>query len=372
MKRTLLDIFLFLISIVLIYISLYITNIFSWFIENEHSALFFLLKTLIFIFSSITILLLFNSLLKKIGNHNWLKNLLTSFVFLILSFGLAELIFTFIPISSHDQTSLSSWTWEAYYGKRNAPKLIKKGANNLSPNQTITFIGDSFTEGYGLKQRKNRFTDLVAKKLSDNYDIYNYGRNGIGTEEEFYFFKRISHEIDIVIIQYFFNDIVTKCIKEIGPAPEFDAYKSLNISSRWLVTRSHLLNYLFHKYSKKTSYDDYMIFFDTCFSNDTVVQEYYKLLKEINDYCKQKDFDLVFLIVPNNINPSDSQKSDNVVINFLKELEIPVLNLTETILELQIEDRIVNKHDIHFSKAASLLVSDTIVNFLLHSGIVNQ
>lgn len=74
----------------------------------------------------------------------------------------------------------------------------------------ISFIGDSYTEGAGLKELSDRFTDLIQAR-NPGWDIHNIARSGNTTQSEIDQLKQLyddGYDTDIIVLVYVFNDLI--------------------------------------------------------------------------------------------------------------------------------------------------------------------
>ena len=75
----------------------------------------------------------------------------------------------------------------------------------------IGVMGDSSGFGYGIKNVKNRFSDLLENKLKSNgynTEVYNFAVSGFDTEQEIKEYQRVKQfNFDILVWEYFLNDI---------------------------------------------------------------------------------------------------------------------------------------------------------------------
>ena len=283
----------------------------------------------------------------------------TSLILLIFEF-----IFTFIPITNHNQTPLSSITWEVYYN-RNFNSLGFRDVeinqkDTSSQKEKIFFIGDSFTAGFGLKKKKQRYSNLLEEQLYDKYTMFNFGKNGISTKEEFEILKQIEIQPDFIIWQYFFNDIGDICLDQLHEYPQLDLYKNAYPPLKWLIKNSYLLNYIYHKYYPLKGYVEYNDFFKNCAKSPQLQAAYYSDIKTIKEYCDARNIRLFFLIIPNSMQPSLSSYQDKMVEEILKELDIPFFNTTQSLLSLPLSERIINNQDVHLSKKSNQIVADSL------------
>lgn len=72
-----------------------------------------------------------------------------------------------------------------------------------SDKPSILFIGDSFTWGFDAEQEE-RFTNLLSDQLAE-YQVFNAGVNGFGTDQQFLLLKKFYAEFDpdYVFLTYF-------------------------------------------------------------------------------------------------------------------------------------------------------------------------
>ena len=84
---------------------------------------------------------------------------------------------------------------------------------NFSKNENaIIFLGDSFTAGWGIKDTKNRFSEITEKELNDKeLKFYNIGQYGADSKIEFENLKKIhkkyTPKCKKLVLQVLYNDI---------------------------------------------------------------------------------------------------------------------------------------------------------------------
>lgn len=344
---------------------LLLTGFFPQFITSGTVVIYYLLKTGLFV---ATCFILGNILLVLSRmTASLLINAGVSVVFMILILSIVEFTFAFVPRSNHTQLTLASWTWEAFYnGKKNRLGFRERpvDTSRLKADSTLVFIGDSYTEGFGMRRRSNRFTDLVRQRLRDRYEVINFGRNGATTSEEFEILKSIGFTPDIVVFQYFFNDPQDICIRELEEFPILNIYGSISPALKWLVMRSYLANYLFHKFYPLKGYDVYTEFFAKCASSPSAQSDYFGLLEEISTYCAERGIRLIFLVIPNPLQPELSGTQDELVLDYMEDLGVETLYARTALMGIPLKDRIVNSQDMHLSRTGHEAVSDLILDHL--------
>ena len=119
----------------------------------------------------------------------------------------------------------------------------------------IGVLGDSITQGDGIKDVGDRFSNLLEKKLLQagyKVEVYNLGKAGYDTEGEIETYNRVQNlNFDIIIWQYFINDIQPKDTSTGSPIiiKNSRRAKILEFISKY----SYLLDYMYWRYS--TVYD---------------------------------------------------------------------------------------------------------------------
>ena len=272
-----------------------------------------------------------------------------------------EAVFTFVPKSNQTQLSLASHVFRAYYsgpvnqaGFRDKLEL----SSGAKKENNLFFIGDSFTEGDGLKSVEQRYSDKIGVLLGEEYQSFNLGSSGSATTEQMEILKDVPFHPEIIVWQYFFNDIDDVCFEQTNLHPQIQELYTLNPIWGWLVERSFVVNYFFFEYSPLMGYTEFIDYFQNCANNDLVMKEFANKIISINNFCKKNEIKLIFLIIPNSFNPEKSLEQDLKVCNILKDLEIPYYNSTEDVLKVAKDVRTINNQDMHLSETSNAIIAE--------------
>jgi len=94
-----------------------------------------------------------------------------------------------------------------YYDRKLGWKGKKVFADTLTSKYKIFFIGDSFTEGCGVKE-ESMYYNIIAKNL--NAEAFVYGGPGYGTLQEYMVLVRYIDKIkpDLIVLQVCVNDFI--------------------------------------------------------------------------------------------------------------------------------------------------------------------
>lgn len=357
--------------LILVFITMQITGSFKSYISNFALTSYYSYKVVIFL----AVIILLIGLLIDIKKSKWkesFKNLLLSTIVLGSLFWIIEFAFTFVPISNQNMVPLSSLTWEAFYHRKLNNlgfRDIDISKKNIDDRKKLFFLGDSYTDGFGIKNKRNRFSNILEEKLKDEFVSFHFGKSGISTREEFEILKQFEKELkpDAIIWQYFFNDVNDVCFDQLQHYPELDVYKNISSSPRWFIKRSYFINFLVHKFYPNKGYTEFMNFFDECARSEKVQQAYYKELQTLKAYCDERDIDLFFLIIPNPMHPNLTVMQDNNMEQYLKQLGINYLNVTEKLKEIPVKERIISNQDMHLSKKSHQIVAHEIYQIYLEN-----
>lgn len=140
-------------------------------------------------------------------------NLLVLFALLSLVLVFGETYFRFF-VDTTDSFALNKITsrWEKrhyqfnnYHWRDNVDYQLSKPNGSVR----VTFMGDSFTAGHGIKNVDQRFTNIVRKNHPD-WEVHTLASNGFETDDIFETLQqssKIGYETDLIVLVYNLNDI---------------------------------------------------------------------------------------------------------------------------------------------------------------------
>ncbi|MBL8131634.1 MAG: SGNH/GDSL hydrolase family protein [Anaerolineae bacterium] len=165
------------------------------------------------------------------------RSLLVSFVTLVLLFGVGEVYFRYLHADSEGTLAKSNWIDRFWHVNSLGFRDGEWTDFDLTGRQKILVIGDSFTAGWGIQDPQDRFSNVLARALSEDYLVLNAGITGTSTVEQAETLRTFPIPPDVVIWQYFLNDIEYTLLR-LGlyePPPPLPT----------LVRESYLANYLY-------------------------------------------------------------------------------------------------------------------------------
>ncbi len=304
---------------------------------------------------------------------NLFSNLLLSILAISFCFFISELYFRYFYAESNGLgVTLAHKKWgDLYWKPINSLGLRDKEwkESELKDKKIIAVIGDSFPAGHGIKDVKDRFSDVLASKLGKEYAVLNIALPGWGTETELlafkYFVSGRHFKFDTVIWSYFPNDIFDAA-EHFGKKPPDKIAIPEGITGR-LISSSYFLNFVYWNIFKinslKNNYFDVLIEL----FNDPKIWDLHK--KEIEQICLDVNNSRAKLIVVTF--PLLTHKTNStVLLERVKEIfnqnNVPVFDVSEVIKDLKENEVVVSKNDAHPSIKLHKLVAkklyETITN----------
>jgi hypothetical protein len=210
------------------------------------------------------------------------------------------------------------------------PRTEKKGKGH----SRIAVIGDSFIQAWRTPYDEI-WSHRIEKRIQEhfnNIEVLSWGKSGWSTLDELNFLKEhgTRYEIDLVIVGFAIND------------PDLGTIDTPHRYGRYLVWQytkpvmpfrllfpnvldyfaAHI-NLLLHRYVLQGyGYENWI----TKIYSDKNLKEYEKILKEFSEFCSTKHIGLLFVLTPNDYDPSNKDLFDRIT-PLLRAANIEYLDL---------------------------------------------
>ena len=325
---------------------------------------------------SFGLLMVFVRRLKRSGRPPGWRRLLAgnALVFLCLATPLllaGEIYFRFL----YDTTDSLAYTRVSERWEQRHWRLNRAGCRDtveyspaLTPGKRrVSFVGDSFTAGHGIKDVEDRFPNLL-RRAHPAWEIHVLARVGLDTGGELAFMRKIfarGYQVDKVVLVYCLNDV-----GDLMPAQAEATTRALDAldNSWWLLRNSYMLNLFYHHYraARDPYLGNYCPFVREAY-NGKVWEQQQKRLKAFRDLVQAHGghfavvtFPFLHALGPNYEYRSIHEKLDR----FWRELGVPQLDLLP-IYEGLLPRRItVNRFDAHPNEYANQLAAAAIDKWL--------
>lgn len=169
------------------------------------------------------------------------RGALVSYGAVVAMLATGEAYFRFVHYDTEGR--LASDNWIARFWRDNSQGFRDREwtPTDWEGKTTVAIVGDSFTAGWGIENPADRFSDVLAERLGDDYAVFNLGVPGASTPEELITLQRSPDPTpDVVILQYFLNDTDYATLTQgLQGQPAYIAP---------LVRESFLANYLYSRF----------------------------------------------------------------------------------------------------------------------------
>lgn len=286
-----------------------------------------------------------------------------STIFILLTI---ELIFFFIPKSHFFGNTLASKNWHSYYKN----PINTYGFHDYQPKNKkncILFVGDSFTQGHGIKNVKDRYSNKI-EEYNHSFTCINIGKNGLDTKQEFStminFISRSKIKPKIIVLQYFGNDIEGIAYSKIKKKNN-EPYAKLSKFSKVIIKGSYLINYLYWLYPHE-DYKPYLNYLKKAYSDPEIVKEHLSDLNKFIKYSAENKIKLKVLIFPFLVDFKLSDEIyENKIKSFFQSRKIETISVRQLVNKIKKNDLIVNKNDSHASILLNEIIAKKIYKTLL-------
>lgn len=294
--------------------------------------------------------------LRQVGS-----GLLVSYFTIVLILGAGEVYFRYFQASTDGLRSRENWMARYWQVNSGGFRDREWTPDDWANKHTLLALGDSFTAGWGVENPADRFSDVLAAELGDDWAVINLGLPGSSTRSQLTTLKNYPMQTpDVVMLQYFMNDIEDAALS-VGKFQEFPQ------SPEW-IRDSYLANYLFSLTTsgfgptywdwEYAAYDDYGIW-----------QIHQQEIFDMVDYVDSLNARLIVVIFPNMQDPFHSiPYVDRVEQAFRARGVTDILKLTDDVAAWKTQDVIVSPRDAHPSAAFHHYVAEKLYNLFFKSG----
>ena len=196
--------------------------------------------------------------------------------------------------------------------------------------------------------------------VKDSFEFYNVGISVTNTETKAQTLYTLPFKPDVLVYEYFADDIVDTRIRIDGALPHKDPYKGTPACLVWLVENSYLLNYLYWSFPH-FMIADYKTYLTDSYRNPAVDMEHKKVITQIISYCKANNIRLVFLTIPL---PSEYAYSNALTKNMeqlFADSNLININPTPALDTIPLKEIMVNNVDTHLNERGNRILANQIL-----------
>jgi hypothetical protein len=297
-----------------------------------------------------------------------IKKLMLLSTSLIVTLITSEIAARFIiePRSSGFGTGILSTRWFEEEMVYNDQGYRDSDFNLKMREKAVIMVGDSFTEGHGVKQNENFFA--IAKAQFLHKEFYNIGKSGENTLGQIKRFTDLLNEFSVeptdVVFQYFFNDIEYLNPVVLNKSHWLQSPRFVSLSNQ-----SFLFDYLYQPYLHSTFSTEYSDNLFASFENESLFAKHSEDILKIYNLAKRTGANFHFLAFPNINNEKGLRDSRNSYIRKLEEFYMKHwsqgdtwINVSDAVSKIDSDIRRANQVDSHPSPEVHLEIGRILVD----------
>jgi len=176
-------------------------------------------------------------------------------------------------------------------------------------------------------------------------------------------------EPDILILQYFGNDIETVAHR-CGLSPqEFAPYAGLGPLTKFIARNSFLANFVYWQFPHAAT-QPYEEFLSKAYGSPMIFERHTADLASFEQYARQRGIPLIVVIFPFLSDTAFSEVYTKPVAEFFIARGVPVIDVSALVEEIPVRDRIVDATDQHPSPLVHRLLGEALHALVVREGIV--
>jgi hypothetical protein len=239
---------------------------------------------------------------------------------------------------------------------------VEHSMKDFNGKKSILIVGDSFVAGHGIKNYRDRFSNLIQEKLHNQYVVLNIAKNGWNTNDEYK--AIISNPFPkpfLVILSYFINDIEGAAKRCGMTRPELVIPP--NETLKPLIDRSYFINYLYwrlYRFGNVNFGQIYWEYLKKCYNDKRVFDLHKEELNKIIQYTHNNDIYLLSIVFPNLMDIESSKPFTKKIVDFFQLNQVDFIDLTSVLSRRNSKEIIINNLDGHPNEKFSKELADMI------------
>ena len=293
----------------------------------------------------------------------WTSPSNTRNVLIKISLGLFSLVWTLIVLESFFRTfvvypdgfsyTLASRKWLAEYWRPINSfgfRDIEHDLGSLGSKKVLFVVGDSFVAGQGIENPRDRFSDVLAAQLGDDWEVFNIAKSGWDTKDEFNAIRDFPIIPDMVVLSYFVNDI-DRTASRVWRQDQTPFIEQPHWPIRSLVKHSHLFNFFYWRayrfQNARQMATVYLAYLERAYNDAEVWSVHAQELHRLVDWTENNELDIVAVVFPVLVDLEWSRPFTKKVVHLLQDRGVPVVDLPEKLSGRNPRELVVNQFDAH-------------------------
>jgi len=265
--------------------------------------------------------------------------------------------------------TLVSTAWYKKYFHTNSLGLrdnIEYPMTRTPGKRRITFVGDSFTAGFGVKNVEDRFVNRI-RRAHPEWEVHAAAKPGLDTSTEIDLLHTLTvsnhYQLDVVVLVYQINDI-----GEVMPGwvQEYRKMMADNFRNGWLCQNSYFVNLFYHRWQLRQNSFMRKYFDEVEAAYGGRLWEVEKMgLSAFPNLTRMRGGQLLLVVTFPYLDQATRFKSVHEQLDrYWKENGIAHLDLLPIFSNLPAATLVANPHDAHPNEYAHQLAAQAIDEFL--------
>lgn len=322
------------------------------------------------------------------GKTMKIKQLTIILITVISSFLVVEFLFRHYVAHTTSSPTLVRENWIKKYWLKNSMgyRDFDYSVDELINKKIVLIAGDSITGGVGINDNKNRYTDILQRKIGDQWQIINLGIPGYNMRQKMNAIKIYPYKenVKMIIVQFYFDDFVPVCFKYCGTPPIYAGDWAIPESSLYAIVRkSYFVNYVYWRLYeitfgfRKNLINQMNSYLNHCVKShkEQICRDTFYYMQEIMDFCKQNKIKLVVLNIPHLEKNEIMTKLINDFWGKMKSMiennNIPTIDVTAKYTPYKISRLRVNMSDYHPNEKAHKIIAEYLFDELTNMNLIS-
>lgn len=303
-----------------------------------------------------------------------IKKIIIVLLIIISTITMIEFVFrNYVAVTSERPTLVrNNWLKKYWLINSMGYRDFDYSSEELKNKKIILIVGDSVTAGYGIKDYKNRYPDILQEKIGSKWQIINISQPGWNIQEKIRGILSYpdKERVKLIIIQYYFDDLRSEIFNYCGEPPIKDTDWSIPESCFYTIVRkSYFINYIYWRLYevtylfRKNQIRKLFSYLDCEKDNrGKISNDFFYNVKDVIDLCEKDKIKLVVLNVPllefkGEIRHKINNLWEGIQTTFVKN-NIPTIDMTSQYNEYNVSSLRVNSSDSHPNEKAHKIIAD--------------
>lgn len=248
---------------------------------------------------------------------------------------------------------------ERYWGANNSMGLrdIEQTLPEVEGKRLIVVLGDSFTEGFGIESRADRYVDIIRERVGGNdggdWRVVMLAKGGWDTRDQLAMLRRFRLTPEIVVLQYYINDV--------APAEHFYDYRLPTGWMETLTTHSALADFVYWRIHKLLLVRKFPDLTRQWYADPEIWNAHRADLLALVEHCRVLHANLVALVIPRLVDVEETAVYTAKVSALLQENGVEVIDVARVVAGQPAKSLIVGPDDTHANERLHARFADLIL-----------